>query len=159
VVADQMVHKIPLELVGRVFPTSPIILEGQGINIILGINWMKMHKAVLDISAHLVHIDSFIFGKISLHLAPVARLQTFIHAVVAKSLDGIPVVHEYPVVCPDDLPGMPPDRAIKFKIKLRPGTAPTYKWPYPMAPNELAKMKTQLQELLNQGYIRPRCSS
>jgi hypothetical protein len=58
VVADRMVCKIPLELVGRVFSTSLVILEGQGINVILGINWMEIHKAVLDISARLVHIDS-----------------------------------------------------------------------------------------------------
>jgi hypothetical protein len=126
-VADRMVCKIPLELVGRVFSTSLVILEGQGINVILGINWMEIHKAVLDISARLVHIDSFIFGKIFLHLPLVAHLQTFIHTIVAKSLDEIPVAHEYLDVFPDDLPRMPPDRAIVFKIELQPGTAPVYK--------------------------------
>jgi hypothetical protein len=65
------------------------------------------------------------------------------------------VVHEYPYVFPDDLPGMPLDRAIKFKIELQPGTAPVYKWPYPMAQNEMAELKTQLQELLDKGYIQP----
>jgi hypothetical protein len=73
VVVDRMVHKIPLELVGRVFPTSLIILEGQGTDVIMGMNWMKMHKAILDISTHLVHLDSPIFGKITLQLPPVAR--------------------------------------------------------------------------------------
>jgi hypothetical protein len=57
VVVDRMVHKIPLDLIGRVFPTSLIILEGQGIDVIIGMNRMKMHKAVLDISTHLVHLD------------------------------------------------------------------------------------------------------
>jgi hypothetical protein len=59
----------------------------------------------------------------------------------------------YPDVFPDDLPGMPPDRAIKFKIKSRLGTAPVYKRPYPMARNEMAELKTHLQELLDKGYI------
>jgi hypothetical protein len=95
VVVDRMVHKIPLELIGRVFLTSHIILEGQGINVILGMNWMKMHKAVLDISTHLVHLDSPIFGKISPQLPPIACLQASIHTVVAKSLDEIHVVREY----------------------------------------------------------------
>jgi hypothetical protein len=81
-----------------------------------------------------------------------------IYTVVAKSLDEIPVVHEYPDVFPDDLPRMPQDRIIEFKIELQPGTAPVYKWPYPKAPNELAKLKTQLQELLDKGYIWPSCS-
>jgi hypothetical protein len=48
--------------------------------------------------------------------------------------------------------------AIEFKIELQHGIASVYKRPYPMAPNELAEMKTQLQELLDKGYIRPICS-
>jgi hypothetical protein len=96
-------------------------------------NWMKMHRAVLNISARLVHLDSPIYGKVSLQLPPVARLQASIYTIVAKSLDEIPVVREYPDVFPDDLSGMPPDRAVEFKIELQPGTAPVYKRPYPMA--------------------------
>jgi hypothetical protein len=84
---------------------------------------------VLDISAHLVHLDSPIYGKVSLQLPPIAHLQTSIYATVAKSLDEIHVVYEYPNMFPDDLPGMPPDRAIEFKIELQLGTAPVYKRP------------------------------
>jgi hypothetical protein len=50
------------------------------------------------------------------------------------------MVWEYPNVFPDDLPGMPRDRAIEFKIKLQPGTAPVYKRLYPMAQNEMAEL-------------------
>jgi hypothetical protein len=102
-----MVCKIPVKLFGQVFLTSLIILEGHGINVILGMSWMKMHHAVLVISICLVYLDSPILGKISLQLPPVARLQTSIHAVVAKSLDEISMVCEYPDVFSDDLPGMP----------------------------------------------------
>jgi hypothetical protein len=133
--------------------TTLIILEGQGIDVIHGMNWMKMHQVVLDIYAHLVHLDSPIYGKVSLQLPPVTHLQASIYAAIAKSLDEIHMVHEYPDVFPDDLPGMPPDSAIEFKIELQPGTAPIYKRPYPMAQNEMAELKTQLQELLNKGYI------
>jgi hypothetical protein len=38
VVVDRMVHIIPLELVGWVFLTRLINLEGQGIDVILGMN-------------------------------------------------------------------------------------------------------------------------
>jgi hypothetical protein len=79
----------------------------------------------------------------------VARLQASVYIVVAKSLDDKPVVCEYLDVFPDDLSGMPPDRAIEFKIELQPVTAPVYKWPYPMAWNEMAELKIQLQELLD----------
>jgi hypothetical protein len=142
VVADRIVHKILLELVRWVFLTSLIILEVQGIDIILGMNWMKMHQAILDISGRLVHHDSPIFGKISLQLPLIARLQASLHTVVAKSLDEIHVVREYLDVFADDLPGMPPDRAIEFKIELQPDTTPVYKRPFLMVPNEMAELKT-----------------
>jgi hypothetical protein len=74
VVANQMARKISLEIVGRVFSTTLIILDGQGIDVILGMNWMKMHQVVLDISARLVHLNSPIYGKVSLQLPPVACL-------------------------------------------------------------------------------------
>jgi hypothetical protein len=88
---------------------------------------MKLHKAMVDISAHLVHLDSPNFGKISLQLPPVVHLQASVNAIIAKSLDEIPVVCEYRNVFLDDLPRMPPQRAIEFKIELQPGTAPVYK--------------------------------
>jgi hypothetical protein len=42
-------------------------------------------------------------------------------------------------VFPDDLPGMPPERAIEFKIELQPGTAPIAKAPYMMSPRIILK--------------------
>jgi hypothetical protein len=118
---------------------------------------MKMHRVVLDISARL-DLDSPVYDKVSLQLPPVARLQASVYAVIVKSLDEIHVVREYLDVFPDDLPGMPPDRVIEFKIELQPGTAPVYKRLYPLTRNEIAELKIQLQELLDKGYIRPSCS-
>jgi hypothetical protein len=59
---------------------------------------------------------------------------------------------------PNDLPGMPPERAIEFKIELQPGTAPISKAPYKMSPVELKELKIQLQGLLDKGYIHPSIS-
>jgi hypothetical protein len=59
---------------------------------------------------------------------------------------------------PDDLPGMPPERAIEFKIELQPGTAPIAKASYKMSPVEMKELKIQLQGLLDKGYIRPSTS-
>jgi hypothetical protein len=68
-------------------------------------------------------------------------------------LEEIPIVQEYPDVFPNELPGMPPDKVIEFKIELQPGTTPISKQLYRMPPNELAELKIQLQELLDKGYI------
>jgi hypothetical protein len=40
-------------------------------------------------------------------------------------------------VFPNDLPGMPSERAIEFKIELQPGTTPIAKSPYQTMPVEL----------------------
>jgi hypothetical protein len=39
-------QKVPLELSGRVFSTNLIILCGQAIDVILGMDCMKLHKAI-----------------------------------------------------------------------------------------------------------------
>src|SRR5438132_1790391 len=74
-------------------------------------------------------------------------------------LEAILVVSDYPDVFPEELPGLPPDRAVEFSIELIPGTAPVFRRPYKMSPNDLAEMKVQLQELLDKGFIRPSSSS
>jgi hypothetical protein len=58
-------------------------------------------------------------------------------------------------VFPNDLPRMPPERAIELKIELQPGTAPISKAPYKMSPVELKELKIQLHGLLDKGNIYP----
>ena len=73
--------------------------------------------------------------------------------IQTTTLYDIPVVCEFPDVFPDELPSLPPDRDVEFKIELVPGTAPISRRPYRMPPNELAELKIQLQELLDKGLI------
>jgi hypothetical protein len=53
---------------------------------------------------------------------------------------------------------MPPERVIKFKIELHPGTTPVAKAPYKMSPVEMKELKVHLQGLLDKGYICPSTS-
>ncbi|XP_035830807.1 uncharacterized protein LOC118480193 [Helianthus annuus] len=66
-------------------------------------------------------------------------------------LEDIPVVREFPEVFPEDLPGLPPQRQVEFRIDLVPGAAPIAKSPYRLAPSELQELSNQLQELLDKG--------
>jgi hypothetical protein len=68
------------------------------------------------------------------------------------------MVCEFLDVFPDELPGLPPDHDVEFKIELLPGTAPISRRPYRMPPNELVELKTQLGELLQKGLICPSSS-
>ena len=44
----EMVYQVPINLGGHIFPTTMIILKDQDIDVILGMNWMYQHKAVID---------------------------------------------------------------------------------------------------------------
>jgi hypothetical protein len=106
--AGRIVQKVPLQLSRRIFSTNLIILSGQGIDVILRMNWMKMHKAVLDIADRLVHLNSPVCGKVILHLPAISRIMASLYHMVELKLEDIHVVWEFPDVFPDDLPGMPP---------------------------------------------------
>ncbi|XP_070045629.1 uncharacterized protein [Nicotiana tomentosiformis] len=71
------------------------------------------------------------------------------------AIDFVLVVCDFPDVFPVDLPGMPPYKDIDIGIDLVPSTHPISFPPYRMAPAEL---KEQLQELLDNGFIRPSVS-
>jgi hypothetical protein len=121
-------------------------------------NWMEQHKVILDISERVIEIHSPTSGHTTLYLLKAEGINPCSYAAVTIQLEHIPVVCEYPDVFPDDFPGMPPDRDIEFIIELQPVTSPISKRPYRMPPKELAKLKNQLQELLDKGYIRPSSS-
>jgi hypothetical protein len=90
--ADQIVRNAPLELAGRVFNIDLIILNGQELDVILGMSWMKLHRVVLGIAGRLVHLDSPMYGKVILHLPAVSRIKVSLHHVVELKLEDIHVV-------------------------------------------------------------------
>jgi hypothetical protein len=109
VITKELVMHTPLNLTGKLFRTSLIVLNGQGINVILDMSWMKGHKAQLDTISHTVHLDSPANGVVVLQLPPSATKHSSVHHTAAQNLEDICVAREFPDVFPDDLPGMPPD--------------------------------------------------
>jgi predicted aspartyl protease len=59
---NQLVKNAPLNLGGKEYKTCLIILEGQCIDVILGMGWMKAHTTLLDTAARVVHLYSPING-------------------------------------------------------------------------------------------------
>ena len=107
-------------------------------------NWMGVHRVVLDTVSQSVHINCPIHGSMTLCLMSSTPLVHTVNHAEGKKLADIPVVCEYPDVFPDNLPGMPPDRNVEFAIELQPGIAPISRRPYRMPPNELVELKKQL---------------
>jgi hypothetical protein len=55
---------------------------------------------------------------------PHLELTNITFATKATSIEEILVVCEFPVVFPEDLPGLPPKQDVEFDIDLKPGTTP-----------------------------------
>jgi hypothetical protein len=85
-----------------------------------------------------------------------------VEVLTLESATAVPgmtqLLNEYKDVFPDNLPGLPPRRDVDHRIELEPGSRPTCRAPYRMAPEELAEVKKQVEELLAQGSIRPSSS-
>jgi hypothetical protein len=149
---------VPLRLGSKVIRSNLITIKLRSMDVILGMEWMTQHKVILDISDSVIEINSPMVGHTTLYLPFKDGTDSCAYVTIIPPLDEIPVVCEYPDVFPDELSGMPPDRDVEFVIELQPGTAPISKRPYRMPPKELAELKTQLQELLDKGYIHPSSS-
>ena len=73
--------------------------------------------------------------------------------------ENIPVIREFLDVFPEELSGVPPEREVDLSIEVVQRTTPISRAPYRMAPTNLKELKTQLQELLDKGFISPSVST
>ncbi|GJR92829.1 putative reverse transcriptase domain-containing protein [Tanacetum coccineum] len=170
----------PLRFDDRIRPANLLPIHMLDFDVILGMDWLASHRATIDCYARTV-----IFGNVrqpefvyhgssplkSVKLISAMKARTlishgcqgFLASVMDTSLESpnienLSVVREFADVFPDELPGLPPAREIEFGIELIPGAEPISKAPYRMAPIELKELKEQLQEMLENGFIRPSVS-
>ncbi|KAL0427770.1 UNVERIFIED_CONTAM: hypothetical protein Slati_2951800 [Sesamum latifolium] len=139
-----------------------IVMNLKEFDVILGMNWLAQHRAVVDCYKKEVMIESSAQPKVVFvgkrHVVPVcvisamearrlllegceAYLANVIDAEkVNPTLEDIPVVRDFPEVFSDDLPGLPPHREVDFTIETLPGIALISIAPYRMAPVELQEL-------------------
>jgi hypothetical protein len=150
----EVAFHVPVTLAERDFPTNMIVLKGQDIDVILGMNWFAQHKAILNTDLGTIRLS---YGHeevlLSILVATTAKPFGRVYEAIIPEIQDISVVCEFPDVFLEDLPGLPPERDVEFVIELKPGAAPISRRSYRMPPNELAKLKTQLQDLLEKGFI------
>nr|GEV64353.1 reverse transcriptase domain-containing protein [Tanacetum cinerariifolium] len=70
----------------------------------------------------------------------------------------VPVIHDFPEVFPEELPGLPSPRKVEFQIDIVPWAAPVAHAPYRLAMSEMKELLIQPQELLEKGFICPSLS-
>lgn len=76
----------------------------------------------------------------------------------AKETTSILLVSEFLDVFLEELPGVPPPREVEFTIDIAQDFEPIYRAPYRKASTKLKELKSQLQEILQAGLIRPSTS-
>jgi hypothetical protein len=158
---NQLVLGAKIKIERRLYDLDLVVLPGLGLDVILGMKWMSGNGILIDTSTRVVMLrDPKDQQAFLVQLPRDVSPHTTVNAMIAKAKEiaEVLVVYEFLDVFPDELPGLPPDRDVEFKIELIPGTAPISKRPYRMPPNELAELKTQLSELLQKGLIRPSSS-
>ncbi|KAJ9556981.1 hypothetical protein OSB04_011595 [Centaurea solstitialis] len=177
---SKVVKKCTLGLAGKDFSIDLIPIKIGSFDIIVGMDWMSNHQATICCAEKIVRLalpDGSVLEvhgekpKKDIKLVSFMRMRShlrkecvaFMAHVVdkkaeEKSLQDIPVVREFPEVFPEELPGLPPPRQVEFHIDLIPGAGPIAKSPYRLAPSEMQELSSQLQELLDKGFIRPSSS-
>ena len=146
-----------LEISKNPFPANLIILETQGLDVIIGMDWMTRFKGVIDCANRAITLTTPEKKRIR-YKSKYDLKRVRLNSLKGVSLGDVLIVREYPDVFPEELPGMPPDREVEFLIELVPGTGPIAKRPYPMAVDELKELKKQLDEHLEKGFIHPSSS-
>jgi hypothetical protein len=117
--------QVPVTLAERDFPTNMIVLKGQDIDVILGLNWLAQGKAILNTNLRTVRLshdqeEVLLTLPVAIPAKPFGR----VYEAIIPEIQDILVVCEFPNVFPEDLPGLPPERDVEFVIELKPGTAP-----------------------------------
>jgi hypothetical protein len=118
---------VSITIRGVDFLANLIILDSTGIDIILGMDWLRKYDShsVCQESNKSTKEDGTIVEFNAAMQADQARL---LNQVQGTSLDGIRVVQEYPDVFLEDLPGILPDHDIEFIIELLPGHPLSLRW-------------------------------
>jgi hypothetical protein len=135
----------------------------QGIDVILGINWLGKYQPVISCDKRTIKLVSPLGEDVVTELVPPKPRKGGCHQMTIDSkeadpLETIKVVSEFPDVFSKDLPGMPPERKVEFAIELLPVTAPIFKRAYRVSGPKLVELKKQIDELSEKGYIRPSTS-
>ncbi|GJY56023.1 putative reverse transcriptase domain-containing protein [Tanacetum coccineum] len=168
-----------LSLVNHVFEIDLMLIELGTFDVIIGMDWLVKHDAVIVCGEKVVRIP---YGNKTLIVEGdkgVSRLKVIsyikarkyvergCHLSLAhvtenklkeKRMKDVPVIRDFPEVFPEELPGLPPPRQVEFRIDLVPGAAPVARAPYRLAPSEMKELSIQLKELLEKGFIRPSSS-
>ncbi|KAI3700658.1 hypothetical protein L2E82_45295 [Cichorium intybus] len=155
-----------LELNGVSFPIDLIPIAMRQLCVVVGIDWMGAVDAEIRCRLKQIRVRTPSGGELLVQgdtlgwgvaLCSAARARRYLQhsgtgylAYVIDTcnvkkkfgIEDVPIVREFADVFPDDLPGVPPERQVEFRIDLVPGAAPVAKAPYRLDPPEMKELYT-----------------
>eukprot|EP00253_Pinus_taeda_P022388 PITA_22388 len=148
------VSNCPLKIVGETVTTELNVLPLGSYDVLIGMDWLEKRWSIIDCKTKTISYHDELGNK--------QEIQAQVGLASSKdkesTLEGIPVVHEFVDVFPEEIPRLPHKRNLNFTIELVLGVAPLSRAPYWMSVPELTELKMQLQDLLDKKYIRPSVS-
>jgi len=160
--------RCPVEVEGHVYKVNLICLPLQGLDVILGMDWLSANHVLIDcqekklLFSNLEEPELLSSHGVMKEIRDGAQCyMVFARMDVEKEerIAVIPVVREFEDVFPEEVPGLPPRREVEFSIDLVPGAGPVSIAPYRMDPVELLELKKQIEGLLEKQFIRLSASS
>ncbi|XP_050918901.1 uncharacterized protein LOC127136385 [Lathyrus oleraceus] len=140
----------PVLIFDKDFSVDLICLPLDNLYVILGMNWFEFN-----------HVYINCYNKSVQFLTPGEEEEvSFLSTRELKEIleKEAQVVRDFPEVFPDDISDVPLEREVEFSIDLVLGTIPISMEPYKMFASELAKLKKQLEDLLEKRFVRPSVS-
>jgi hypothetical protein len=97
-------------------------LESKGIGVIFGMDWLSKHKVFIDYTKKSLKLTTPDGKELEVVAEPVVTAKGVANRAKVNQMDAIqgsemPMVNNFFNVFPEELPGMPPDRDIKFVIE------------------------------------------
>nr|GEV97281.1 putative reverse transcriptase domain-containing protein [Tanacetum cinerariifolium] len=130
-----------LGLLGHPFNIDLMLVELGSFNVIIGMDWLANHHAVIVCDEKILRIpyaDEVLIVQVTMKETEDKSKE--------KRIEDVPTVRDFPEVFPEDLPGSPPTRQVEFQIDLVPSASPVARALYRLAPSELQELSTQLTE-------------
>ena len=177
---NSIYRNFPIVIQAREFLDDLIALPFREFDLILGMDWLSKHRAIVDCGQKTVvlrcsnqsevivqGIRSGVMSNVISTMQDRRLMRKGCEAFLALILDSkrgqvdmekIPVVRGFSDVFLKELPGIPLEREVDLSIEIVPRTTPMSRAPYRMAPTELKELKSQLQELMDKGFILPSVS-
>jgi hypothetical protein len=116
--SDRICPNLRIEIKGIDFPASLVVMGTQGLDVILGMNWLHRNQATISCDKRTVKLVSpsgkEVVTKLYLPELEGACHHLSIDDKESNPMEAIRIMSEFSDVFPEELPGMSPKRKVEF---------------------------------------------